>query len=131
MDIRDAICWLLEEQKNASDAIKENYEHVTMWLAELSNIKSITDGRFDLMCEHDLSILDPFISALHQNRVWVLPCCPGDNVFCIVWEDKTPKIYIRPFKVEWTFDYGRTVFLDFDSAKAALDALERKQSEKE
>ena len=123
MEIRDGICWMLEEQKAAPDAVKENYTQILTWLTELNNIRSITDGRFDLTCDHDLSILDTFISAVAQNKVIILPCCPGDMVFCIVLENKTPKLYIRPFKVEWTFDYGRTVFLDFDSAKTAIDAL--------
>lgn len=130
MEIRDAICWLLEEQRNAPDVAKESYEQIMTWLTELDNIKSIIGGRFDLMCDHDLSILESFITALSQSKAWILPCAPGDDVFCIVWRNKKPEIYVRPFKVEWAFDVGRTVFLDYDSAKTALEAIEGRRNEK-
>lgn len=58
-----------------------------------------------------------------DDRVIVSPCKPGAPVFYICWTSNCPEIFERPFKIEWVFQIGSTVFLEKDEAKAYLKQI--------
>lgn len=58
-----------------------------------------------------------------DDRVIVSPCKPGDPVFYICCTSNGPEIFERPFKIEWVFQIGSTVFLEKDEAKAYLKQI--------
>lgn len=77
---------------------------------------------------YDLNRLREMVEADRDGRCVVMPCKPGTQVWCVVdvVRDGYPdpifekQLFLRPFKVEWVWAIGKTVFLNREDAKVAL-----------
>lgn len=77
-------------------------------------------------CNHTVelrSTVCKYKQAEFDGRMIISPCKPGDPVFYICWTSNGPEIFERPFKIEWVFQIGSTVFLKKDEAKAYLKQI--------
>lgn len=83
--------------------------------------------------DYDLDRLRELVGADRDGRCMVLPCEVGTQVWCIVevarygYPDPTfeKQLFLRPFKMEWAGDIGKTKFLTRKAAEAALKAMEQ------
>lgn len=83
--------------------------------------------------DYDLDRLRELVEADRDGRCMVLPCEVGTQVWCIVevarygYPDPTfeKQLFLRPFKMEWAGDIGKTKFLTREAAEAALKAREQ------
>lgn len=77
-------------------------------------------------CNHTVglrSTVCKYKQAEFDGRMIISPCKPGDPVFYICWTSNGPEIFERPFKIEWVFQIGSTVFFEKDEAKAYLKQI--------
>lgn len=82
-------------------------------------------------CNHTVersSTVCKYKQAEFDGRMIISPCKPGAPVFYICWTSNGPEIFERPFKIEWVFQIGSTVFLEKDEAVAQIRRLKELQT---
>lgn len=88
-----------------------------------------------LLDEYGLTLdeLARMVKANQEGRLVELPCKVGDKVYCIVPDfDETGsdsrfckfKIEEKPFKLHHVEFYGKTIFIDLESAEARLKGVQ-------
>lgn len=104
------------------------YEDTGLEPEEVADLMAAHGTPIGLLAEYQalgpIDRLRELAQADREGRCVVPPCKSGDFVFCIHWDNNKPRIFERPFKIEWTFRIGRTVFLTREEAKEAKAALE-------
>lgn len=117
---------------SGQSAVKRSYELDTLLGAKsvIDRLAVIEDILGD---DYDLDRLRELVGADRDGRCMVLPCEVGTQVWCIVevarygYPDPTfeKQLFLRPFKMEWAGDIGKTKFLTRKAAEAALKAMEQ------
>lgn len=130
LTVRDATLGLLPDFEN--NGVNGCYDIPDAeWLEEsIERLALIEDILGD---DYDLDRLRELVGADRDGRCMVLPCEVGTQVWCIVevarygYPDPTfeKQLFLRPFKMEWAGDIGKTKFLTRKAAEAALKAMEQ------
>lgn len=100
------------------------------WIACVERLAEIENILGD---KYNLAELAELVKAKQEGRYVELPCKVGDKVYCIVPDfDETGsdsrfckfKIEEKPFKLHHVEFYGKTIFIDLESAEARLKGVQ-------